>query len=235
MREPSHVQQVALSVAWSLFLILVFIGVGSWILLLANGYDLNWRTGTLTQTSAIVLAGQSSSATVTLDGTTVAASLPVTLRNVQLGAHVLQISAPQYQPWHLSVKTSAGQAIIRDRIELFLETPTKVPGTSASVEGSPLIDPTLEVSGAELYEPTGSDRELITRFSSPIVAASRSNDRAHVFVQLGNAVYVTEETGENTTKLLELSSSSAVHLLPRNNDRQLIVGNGTDTVTWAIR
>jgi|GEM_PF-3894006 len=235
MPHQSPGTRILLSLAWSAFLFLAFVIAGGWILLVANGYVVNWQTGSVTQTSAIVLAGQPSAASVTLDGLTVSPTLPITLRNVTIGSHIVQVTATDYQSWRLSTQTTAGQAIIRDQIELFLQKPVEVTPAPAAPENALLIDPTLAVNNTELYQIGNGNQQLITRFSAPILAAVRSNDRAHVFVQLGNAIYVTELTGENTTKLLDLPDASPVKLVPQSNDQQLVVLTGNTTHLWQIR
>lgn len=233
--SQSTARHFIFSFTYSLFLIGLFVVGGGGVLLMANGYEINWQTRTISQTGVVVLAGQAPPNTIALDGTTVGNRLPITLRGITTGSHTIQITADKYQLWRLSARIEAGQAIIRDQIELWLTTPTQVVTQSPPTLDAPLVDPTLAIDGLELYQLQNGQRQLVTRFSQTPLAAYRSNDRAHIFVQLGRDVYVTELTGENTSKLVSLTDATPTPMLTQNNDSQLIVKNGSEVQTWQIR
>mgnify|MGYP001569960466 CR=1 FL=1 len=223
------------SIATTIGLTALFIVATGWILLVANGYVVNPQTFSLQQRAAIALAGLPPQVSVTLDGQIVSQKLPVTLRDILPGQHGVRISAPGLQDWHLSARLSSGQAVVRDSILLFRAVATPISDNLPNVPVISLIDPNLTVSGGELAQLVGGQRQLITRFSQPVLAARISSDREHVYVQLGNQIFVTELDGANTTPLVTLDDATPVIISPSGRDSVLAIRRGSVVQAWTIR
>ena len=223
------------SVATTIGFTTLFMLATSWLLLSANGYVVNLRSLSIQQRALISLAGLPTRVDVIIDGRSVSQKLPTTIRNVIAGQHEIRITAPGLQDWQLTTSVSAGQAVVRDSIELFRISPIPLNGTLPTVSDAPFVDPNLSVVDGEISRLVGAQRTLITRFSQPILAAQLSNDRAHVFVQLGNQILVTELDGANTTPLVTLLDTKPVIISPSARDSVLAVRAGETVQAWQIR
>ena len=231
-RQRSRFEATTVTAAMVLFFIVIVAGV----LLAANGYVVNFRTLSIQQRAVISLNGLPAQATVSLDGQVVSQKLATTIRNILPGQHAVRISAPGLQGWDFGLRLSSGEAIVRDSIELFRVVPIEMTSALPTVPATSIVvNPTLSVSGGELTQLVGTQRKLITRFSQPVLAAQLSNDRAHVFVQLGNQIVVTELDGANTTPLVTLDTAAPVVLSPSAHDSILAIRNGTTVQAWQIR
>ncbi len=207
-----------------------------WVLLLANGYVVNVRTLSIEQRALMSFAGLPAQAQVVVDGQLVSEKLPTVVRNVLPGQHTVRVSAAGYHDWQLSLKVSSGQAIVRDTILLFRTEPIRRALTSdAPVSAIPTVDPTISVSGGEVALLAGNERTLVTRFSQPVLAARLSNDRAHVFLQLGKQLFVTELDGANTTLLVTLDDATPALLMLTDHDSVLTASAGGQVQSWQIR
>lgn len=213
-----------------------FIVVAGWVLLAANGYVVNLRSLTIEQRALISLAGSPAQVHITLDGQRTAEKLPAVLRTILPGHHTVRISAAGYQDWQLSARLDSGQALVRDAILLFRTEPLpRALPDGAPVTAIPTVDPSLSINGGEVFVLAGSQQTLVTRFSQPVLAARLSSDRAHVFLQLGNQLFVTELDGANTTLLITLDTATPAILVPSEHDSLLTVATGATVRAWQIR
>ena len=214
----------------------VFLIVGVWSIVTATGYKINLQNGAITQTAAIVLSGSASNVTVKLDGSVVGNKIS-TLQGISAGQHNVNITSPGYQDWQESFRLDPGEAALNEHVELFLTAPTILSNQTdnAVLDGIEVVDSTLKIVDTEIYQVESTGNILITRFSQPILSATRSNDQQHIFLQIGKSIYVTELQGENTAKLIDLSDAAPTPLLPKQNDSQLVLKNAGVTQTWQIR
>jgi hypothetical protein len=212
-----------------------FAVLGGVVLFGANGYTLSLQPLALERTVLVSVAGEPTAATVRLDRTVVGTRLPVTVRFIRPGFHTVRIEANRYQPWEMAVRLDPGQALVTPSIRLWLDEPVEL-GVDASVAvDGPLVRAPLVVRGMELAEQTGGSVRLITRFSTPPLAATQTTDRSHVIVQLGNRVVATELDGGNTTPLVTLESSDPTPLVLSDSDRTLTLQDGSRIRRWTIR
>jgi len=77
-------------------------------------------------------------------------------------------------------------------------------------------------------------RQLVTRFSEPVIAAEYLDD-SHLVVTVGQAVFVLELDGTNIQQLLALPSSDPVRLVSSNQGSRLAVIQGTAAREYQLR
>jgi len=209
---------------WTI-LVTLFVIIASSVSLVAAGYQFDWKTRRLTQTSLIFLSGRPRDAQVSINGQWVANRLPLRLSSVVPGTYDVVVEKEGYIPWRKTFSLDAGAARAETDIRLFL----------TRVEVSDVTDPELIQTVTENTSPSPliSDHELrvgsrlVTRVSGELKSAAASPDRSHIFFQVGRDVRVVEADGTNELLLFTLSAEESSNLLVLADGTELVLLDGT--------
>ncbi len=189
---------------WSI-LIVSFIFFSTLIVLKANGYQLNVKTGKFIKTGMIVLDADPQG-TIKLDGKVLRKQgYPNRIGNLIPGSYDIEVGTPNYQTWEKTIAVSFGQASVYDHIKLFRQSAldTNAPSDLTLLElttESKNYQGNLQVIGSEVF----LNDTLVTRFSQNVSTAVLFPDDYHLVFQIANEIRVIDLDGSNNKLLFEL-------------------------------
>ncbi len=205
------------------------------LVLQANGYSIDFATLTVEKLGAIVLTDVPSGAQVTIDGNPVSVERRAVTQLVYPGSYVVSVQLAAHQTWQRNVQVGAGAAV-HYRPVLFYEEPSFLGIQPASPEElrAPFVDPRLIVIGGEVWLRDNGTRQLVTRFASPMRAATLLDDD-HLAVVVNTDLVVLTRDGMSQQILLTVEAGQPVRLVPTDRGRRLAVVLGETTRRYELR
>jgi len=206
-----------ISIFWGI-LSLSFLFFAFLIVLKANGYQLNYKTGHIIKTGMIILDGEPRDVTIQMNGKDLKTGFPKRISNLPAGNYKITISHDKYQGWSKAIRVDSGIAIIYEDITLFREK-----AEDANLQELITIDKLSTEYTSSANDLTIKDTEiyyrenLVTRFSQKILAAALYLDNKHIVCQISNEVRVIDLDGSNNKLLFNLVSSEPSMFAFRNN------------------
>lgn len=201
------------------------------LVLEANGFVIDFNRFRIEKAGLLVLMAHTDGVKATVDGK------PLVLKRGQLtkqyfpDQYELDVRKDGYQSWRHQVHIEKGHVARFVAITLFLEHPTIIgthPATSAEQQ-SPLVSPQLRLIGSELWFRTTAGEQLITRLSTPMIAAVML-DPSHVLYETHQGVHVIDIDGSNDQLLVESNIVDPLPLLVADGGKMLsIIGEQVTT------
>jgi hypothetical protein len=211
----------------NVFIALVLLVVGAYLIIIANGYKINWQAKTLQKTGMIYLKTTPQDVDVFLDGKKVSQKTPARLGNLLPKRYDIKISKDNYLSWEKNFSVESGQVAVASDIILFLAKPiiNEVDESDKKLLQSTMQDNfDVKIIDSELW--WGDD--LITRMFEPIKSAYLFPDKKHFIFQSKKELYVVDLDGSNNKKLYDLSSEDPIKIIFLQKGKIILYQNGQD-------
>lgn len=196
--------QFVLGVIYRLALIIIFVGLGFWIVMTAAGYRVNLsaKGRKVIPTALIVVKPDPADAKVYLNGQPTSTGRT---GNLSAGWYELKAEKEGYFGWQKNIHLNEAEVAVVEPI-LFLreskdsEKLSEAPGDSFFQKITNLVEkPNLEIKNStEVY----IDSRFATRFSYPISAIKWYLDDQHIAYLAPDGLYVADSDGANAVKII---------------------------------
>ncbi len=199
MSNRKALPKVFLSLAWRATVVVVFTIVAGIMVILAMGYRVNIDQRTLEPTGAVTINGKLSNIEIYAGGVKVGDKLPITITGLTpTNTLQLRITKNDYVTWAKNVMVEQGLVTSVGEVKLWFSNPLINDAQNvAKVQACETINPSnaddLLIFGGEIRTKSG----LITRISSPVVAACWFEDNNHVVFATAKNVFIIEADGDN--------------------------------------
>jgi len=218
-----------ISVFWGI-LSLSFLFFAFLIVLKANGYQINYQNWKIIKTGMIILNGEPKDVTIKMNNKILKGGLPKRISNLSAGTYEITISHQDYQEWSKVIKVDSGLAASFDDIILFKDAPEeRALPENLNIEklGAEYINANrdLTIKDSEIY----FRKNLITRFSQEVLAASLYSDNKHIIYQIQNELRIIDLDGSNNKLLINLSGTEPSMFSFRDNGAEILFLDG-DTI-----
>ncbi len=193
-------------------MIISFIFFAVLLILVANGYHLNFKNFRLQKTGMIVLNGEPRSINISINGIEKSANFPTRINRLFPGRYELKITKENYQTWEKVVEIKGGQAALHENIILFLEEP-KVQAVSKDEKEITNVQKDFQSQGKNVTLKENEvwfQGKLLTRFSQKVLGAVLGPDGNHIFTQVGSEIRVIEVDGSNDTALFKVKDLDSI-------------------------
>lgn len=183
--------------------------VGTYLLMMANGYKINLQAKKIQKTGMIYLKTEPKDVEIFLDDKLMASKTPARLSYLLPKRYTALIKKDEFHSWSKTMSVESGLVEVHQNIILFRVQPKML---IASLDDVTLIDNYkkdtsdtlgLVVKDSEIWW----GKDLITRMSEPILNLSFIADDNHIIFQINKEIHVMDLDGTNNFKLLELSSN----------------------------
>lgn len=214
----------------SVLTIVVGLAITALVLGTANGYRIDFTNFKVDKVGAIVINAVPNGSTAKIGKNEHNLTSFSNMISLLPGRYDISINKEGYQEWKNFVRLESGQAIVFDKVYLFLKEPKLNLERAATLAEQAVLDanPIVLVSGGEIrLKLAGNAADLlVTRLSESIVSAELLDDN-HIVFQVNSQVRIIEKAGTNDTFILDLGENDPVKLIPRQNGTILaIVKNG---------
>lgn len=223
MQKPHFVKYV-------LVLVLI-LAISIWLILLANGYKINYQTYKLEKTGMIYLSSTPAEAQVFINGQLKATKTPYKLSNIFPGRYDIKLTAVGFHDWQETLRVEAEMTAERRSIILFLLTPQEIP-----LNDNEKANYLAQFSSPESSQNKGlfikAGNEIwfsdifITRLSQNIEKVAWLYDKKHILYQAGQAIFVMDVGGSNIIELVALKNSGTVNFISTDNGETLVYQDG---------
>lgn len=202
-------------------------------LIWAQGYRINWQTFQIQKTGLIIIHSSPEQVDVFINDQLVASKTPIRLAYQLPGTYEIELNKRSYQRWQKVIRVDEGQAASIDQAILYLEKPALQTTTQADLTLLRQIEPNNDItfSEGELWY----KNQLVSRFSTPIISAKLTPDKAHIIYQRDRAIHIIELNGSNDTVIVTIQSSGKVPFTLVDDGSRLIVDDSGDVKKWRIR
>lgn len=230
------VKHVFAIISWLLFL-LVIVAIAGYLILIANGYQVNFKTFRIAKTGMIFLKSNPSQVSVNVNNQLKSTNTPYRETNLWPGRYDVKISQENYQDWQKSLEVEEGLISAQEYIKLFLANPKPLETTEAEKSSFQELLKEWPAKGLEIK----NDSEiwfndiLVTRFFKPVKAVGWYPDLRHIIFQLDNEIRIMDADGTNNIKLAQLSSSETSEFIPYDEGETLLYKDGEDIKKIQIR
>lgn len=218
---------------WFLIVTALFLLTATIALIWVQGYRINWQTFQIQKTGLIFIHSSPEQVDVFINDQLIANKTPVRLAYQLPGTYSIELYKQSYQRWQKVIRVDEGQAASINQTILYLEKPELQTTTQADVEMLGKIEPKSNItfSEGELWY----KNQLVSRFSTPIISAKLTPDKAHIIYQRDRAIQVIELDGSNDTLIVTIQSPGEVPLTLADDGSYLIVDDSGDVKKWRIR
>lgn len=214
-------------ISWLMFSLLV-IFVAVYLLLIANGYKINYKNRSIQKTGMIYIESQVEDVKIYINEILESEKSPFKKGDLDTGRYDIRVSSDGYQSWLKTAFVSQGQTEAYDNIILFLINPVPIDVGENEKSSLTLMVEDWPPKGLEIK----NDSEVwfndvfITRFSKSVKQLSWHTDLKHIFVQVADTIVIMEPDGTNVTNLVKLGSDQPSKFIVLNNGQELLYQDG---------
>lgn len=233
MPKAKHIFAV---ISWLLFL-LVIVVIAGYLILIANGYKINFKTFRIAKTGMISIKSNPSEVFVYINNQLKSNKTPYREANLWPGRYDVKISKENYQDWQKSLEVEEGLISAQEYIKLFLVSPKPLEVTEAEKSSFGQLLKEWPAKGLEIKnnDEIWFNDILVTRFFKPVKVVSWYPDLRHIIFQLDNEIHIMDADGTNNIKLAQLSSSETSEFIPYNEGETLLYKDGETIKKIQIR
>jgi hypothetical protein len=204
---------------------LSFVIISSVALFFALGYEINWAARSVKQTGIleIDLTKRNLGATLYINNEPSGDRFPVRFTHVFPGQYSVVVRKADYQEWQRTVTVEPNKVASYRDILLIKSKPTPV-----EVSPDDTLPSTLRrTNGIDIREnELWVNDTFITRASQDIQGAAWYVDNYHIVYQAGDTLYIAEEDGKATQRLVTLLSPAPLLFDFKDNGRILLYNDG---------
>ncbi len=205
---------------------IVIIVFGAYLIIIANGYKINWQAKTLQKTGMIYLKINPTDVDVLLDGKKITTKIPARISNLLPKRYDIKVLKNGYLSWEKNFSVESGQVAVAADIVLFLEKPILMEVNENDKKS--LSDATenfdVRIIDGELW--WGDD--LITRVFEPIKCAYLFPDKKHFIFQIQKSLHVIDLDGSNDKKIYEFSTDNETKIIFQQKGKIILYQNGSE-------
>lgn len=208
-------------------LIIIFVSISAYLIIIANGYKIDWKNLAIEETGIIYLNPKPAAAKIYLDSKLQSDKRPLVIKNLLPGYYNVKIEAENRQEWIKTLKIENGLVAHEEAIKLWLKDPETV---FLSEEETKQWRERLEIENPD--QPTIINNELwkddilITRFSRDIKTALWFPNHFYLLIQLNQEVRAISNDGLIDNHLFNLSSQEPGKFWISDNGDEIIVNDG---------
>lgn len=221
----------------TLLFILTLLAVGSWLIITANGYKINWRAKNLEQTGMIYLKSDPRDVEIYLNNKLYGRKTPIKIAGLLPRRYDVEIKKDDYSGWKKSFTVASGQVEVAEDILLFYNQPKELEISSEETKNF-LDEQAKERNNLGVVAKDNEiwwDDTLITRFMSAIKNPMLYPDKKHILFQRNKEINAIEIDGANSTKIVDLSSEQPTKMFLGDNGRILYYEDGERVKKIKIR
>lgn len=203
----------------AIFIIIAIVAV--YLLLIANGYKINYKTKSLELTGLIYLDSQpNSNLDVFVDDEKKATKTPFKLNNLSPSRYAVKISKSGYQDWNKTFTVEPGKTSSKEKIKLFFREPKQLTITDDEKKSFNDMISTWPPKGLSIKNSSEIwlNDSYLTRFSQEILQLTWHPDLDHIIFQLAKQIRIIDLDGSNNIKLVDLDFEKKSDFILVNNN-----------------
>ncbi len=216
-------KSVFITICWLAVVLLIFT-VASYLILIANGYKINWNNFKIQKTGMIFLRSNPKDPEIWVNNELVGTRTPFKHSEILPGKYDVKLVKFGYVDWHYTFNVEPGMVSANEYIRMFLSDPLQVEPTTQEIASLDKLSESWEAKGLEIKNQNEIwfNDVFITRFSDEVKNLCWHSDLKHIFFQINNEIRVMEPDGANNTKLVNLESDEMAVFVPINNSKYLL-------------
>lgn len=217
------------SIFWIFVSILILV-VAGFLILIANGYKINWNNFKIQKTGMIFLRSIPKDPEIWVNNEFAGARTPFKYSEILPGRYDVKLVKYGYVDWHYTFYVEPGMVSSNEYIRMFLSEPIQIEPTEQEILSLENLFVNWQPKGLEIQNENEVwfNDVLITRFSDKVKNIRWHSDLKHIFFQINNEIRVMEPDGANNTKLVELTSDDVSTFVPLNNSKFLLYSDGDE-------
>lgn len=216
-----------------ILLLILILAVSAWLILLANGYNINPQTYKLDKTGMIYLESTPSDVDVYINGDYKADETSYKLKRIFPGRYDVILCNENYYDWQETLWVESEMVAERKYIVLFLKKPEAIELTEEEIEfwNKQFANP-KDSWTKNLYIKDNNeiwfDDILISRLSYNIKKICWYYDKHHILYQVDKKINIMDVTGTNIITLAELSNDELAYFTDDDNGESLVYKDGDE-------
>jgi len=203
-----------LSMMWVLIVIGSIGILSGYLIIIANGYQINWSARKIIQQGMIYLISTPKNVSVYVNNSLKGNKSPFKMSNLSEGRYDIKVTKDGYYDWNKTLSVLPGMVSEAENIVLFLKEPILSVMNQDELDSfnklpSKILNTSLQIkNNSEIWiiNQDPDQNVLVTRLSSPIKAVSYYSDKYHILFQIKNGIHIIDLDGSNNIKLVELFS-----------------------------
>ncbi|EKD56963.1 MAG: hypothetical protein ACD_58C00037G0007 [uncultured bacterium] len=214
-------------IGWLIFTLLIA-GVAVYLILIANGYKINYQYLSFQKTGMIYLESNPADVQIYINDKFEGIGTPFKLSNLNTGKYFVKISKNGYNEWTKTLDVESGKTEAQEDIELFINNPAQLDvSEDEKISFNDLVNQ-WPAKGLEIKNQSEVwfNDVYITRFSGLIQQVGWYPNLKHILVQIDNKIIIMDPDGSNITKIVDLDSSNKCQFVIINSNRELLYLDG---------
>lgn len=216
-------------ISWLIFTLLVAL-VALYLILQANGYNINYKTLSVEKTGMIYLKSVPSDVKIYVNDNLEGDEVPFKMGNLNPGRYTVKVCKDNYVDWEKTLLVEQGKTAANENILLILKNPQELVANEEEKNSFPIIISQWLPKGLEIKNQSEIwfNDVFITRFSKEVKQVSWHTDLKHILVQLDNSLVIIDADGSNMVHLVDLSSQDTSQFIVVDSGKDLIYQDGKD-------
>lgn len=223
------IKKIASFFVWIMFTLIIVL-VAVYLIIIANGYKINFKTWRIAKTGMINLISNPSEVNIYVNNQLKSTKTPYREIYLWPGRYDIKITKENYHDWQKTLVVQEGLISSQENIQLFLSNPRPQKTTELDQSSFDQLVREWQPKGLEIKngDEIFFNDILVTRFYQPIQALNWYADLKHIIVQLDREIHIIDSDGSNNIKLVELSQTDASQFIPYDNGTSLLYRDSSE-------
>jgi len=194
-----------------LFLVAIVLGFSTWLILLSQGYKINWAARKIQETGTIYLKSNPKNVNILLNNKLISKKTPCKISELLPGRYDVEISLPNFQSWKKNFNVESGLVNVDENIILFYQNPKVANPTQQEIDKfntNNILSSLLKISENEIWY----EDQLVTRVSAKVESAFLYFDSFHIVYQSNNQLRIIGLDGSNDVKIADLNTNKPIKI-----------------------
>jgi len=212
--------------------VLIISLVSAYLILLAQGYKLNWQTKKFQKTGAIYVASAPRDANIYINNKYISDSTPIRYNYVFPGRYDVKISRPEYLDWEKTFYVEVQYVSQDSDVILILKDKPEVALTEEEISNDKKYfanSDKMAEQKKDIFIKNESEIYFkdvyVTRLSQKITNVVWYTDKKHFIYQTENKIWFMDSDGTNIKLLAELPSDKKAQFISSDDGQFLIYEN----------